>query len=198
MVKKDFFEKREKELIEDLQDLEWYIKSFWEILPIPVCLTNPLFVILETGSAFDRLFGYKKDELIGSFLDIIFQKKPEFKDFSEKLLKERKILNFEVSLRAEGKEEITALVSAIVREDEKGETVGFLFSFVDVSLIKETESELREKIEELETMNRLMVGREVKMAELKKELEGARNALMKLKKGSGESLGTEQVKQIFH
>lgn len=193
MAKKDFFEKREKELIEDLQDLGWYIKSFWEILPIPVCITNPLFVILETGSAFDRLFGYKKDELIGSFLDIIFQKASDFQDFSEKLSKEKKILNLEVSLRAKSKEEILALVSAIVREDEKGESVGFLFSFVDVSLIKETESELREKIEELEKMNRLMVGREMRMAELKRELEQARGELMKFKKRPGGSLSAEEA-----
>ncbi|MEK7173445.1 MAG: PAS domain-containing protein [Patescibacteria group bacterium] len=171
MAQKDFFEKREKELTEDLQVLEGYIKSFWEILPIPVCSTNPIFTILETGRTFDILFGYGKDELMGSFLDALFEREDDFKRFSTQFSQEKKLANFEVVLRTKKGKNLSVLISAIAREDEQGEVVGHLFSFVDVSLIKKTERELREKVEELEKVNKLMIGRELKMVELKEEIK---------------------------
>lgn len=170
---KEFFEKRERELIDDLTVLEGYIKSFWEILPVPVCITNPLFIILETGTAFNRLFGYSKDEVVGEFLDILFQREDDFKKISQKLLREKKISDFEKHLKTKKGEALLFLVSAIAREDENADIVGYLFSFVDITLIKRTERELREKVEELERINKLMIGRELKMVELKEALRQA-------------------------
>ncbi len=171
MPKKDFFEKREEELLEDLMVLEGYIKNFWEILPVPVCITSPLFIILETGAAFNHLFGYEKDKLVGDFLDILFVENEDFKRFSEKLSKEKRVSDFEVALQTKKRRKLSILISAICREDEKGRIVGYLLSFVNVTVIRKAERELREKVEELEKINKLMVGRELKMVELKKTIK---------------------------
>jgi hypothetical protein len=48
-------------------------------------------------------------------------------------------------------------------------------------IIKERTKELQEKIIELEKMNKLMIGRELKMVELKKEIEGLKKELEKYK-----------------
>ena len=68
------------------------------------------------------------------------------------------------------------------RKDEKGEFIGYFFSLTDISeskkfqerLEKEVEKkteDLKEKIGELERMNKIMIGRELKMVELKGKIE---------------------------
>lgn len=166
MTEKDFFEKREKELLEDITIFEGYIKDFWEVLPAPVCITTPIFSILETGAAFNRFFGYDKDEILGGFLDILFQETGDFKEFSDTLSKEKRIFNFEASLKTKkGKKELV-LISAIARQDDKGEVVGYVFSFVDITQRRKMEAELKDKVKELELRT--------------KDLEDARSALMNI------------------
>jgi len=50
--------------------------------------------------------------------------------------------------------------------------------------IKEAIGELQEKVEELEKFHRLTVGRELKMVELKKEIEKLQKELQKYQKGA--------------
>jgi hypothetical protein len=55
-----------------------------------------------------------------------------------------------------------------------GQPIGTLGIMHDVTDRKKSEGEIREKIEEMEQLNQLMVGREIKMSELKnrvRELE---------------------------
>lgn len=61
--------------------------------------------------------------------------------------------------------------------DEKGKPVRLAGTVHDITEHKKLEEELQEKVDDLEKANKLMVDRELKMIELKKEIE-------KLKKGS--------------
>ncbi|MFA6502748.1 MAG: PAS domain-containing protein [Candidatus Paceibacterota bacterium] len=55
--------------------------------------------------------------------------------------------------------------------DKSGVIVGVLGISRDISLRKRMEEELRERIDDLEKVNKLMVGRELKMMELKNTIE---------------------------
>jgi len=79
------------------------------------------------------------------------------------------------------KKEIPINASAKIRKDETGEYIGYFFALVDLTEIKEKEKELREKVEELETFNKLAVGRELKMIKLKEEIKELKNQLEKKK-----------------
>ena len=59
----------------------------------------------------------------------------------------------------------------MLRKGEEGEVVGYFFGVFDLTEIKKKEEELQEKMEELEKFNRLAVGRELKMIELKEEIK---------------------------
>jgi PAS domain S-box-containing protein len=54
--------------------------------------------------------------------------------------------------------------------NEKGEMIGFQGVTRDISERKKAETELKRKVEELERFNRVMVGRENKMIDLKREV----------------------------
>lgn len=66
--------------------------------------------------------------------------------------------------------------------NENGEVELVLFISQDITNEKKSENTEKQRIEELETMNKLMVGRELKMVELKKEIEKLKSELEKLKK----------------
>ncbi len=48
---------------------------------------------------------------------------------------------------------------------------GALFFTIDISVKKKAEKALMEKMQEIEKMNKFMINRELKMIDLKKELE---------------------------
>jgi len=67
--------------------------------------------------------------------------------------------------------------------DKDGNTVGILGIFSDITERKKMEGELKKRIKELEDFYDMSVSRELKMIELKKEIEGLKEALEKFKKG---------------
>jgi len=170
MFENNLFQKREKALSEDLQILEGYINDFWEFLPIPVCSTNPALTILEVGSAFSRFFDETKEEIIGKNLADFFIDKQKFQEFLSILNSERKVANYEATLKKEasGKE---VLFFAVARKDEEGEIAGYLVSFIDITSIKKTEAELQKRVQELENFYKITTNRELKMIELKNKLK---------------------------
>ncbi len=166
ILEQELFRKRETELVDDLAVLGGYIKNFWEILPLPICTTNPIFNILETSEAFNRFFGYFRDELMGDSLERLFVNEEYFKRLTQELFQKKRVADFKTTLRSKIGHTFTVLISAIVRLDENGDTVGYIFSFVDVTFIKQTERELQEKIEEL--------------AQRAKDLDESKNALINI------------------
>ncbi len=61
-------------------------------------------------------------------------------------------------------------------KDEAGKIVASLVTFQDITERKKTETSLRLHAEEMEKINKVMVGRELKMVELKKEIEDLKNS----------------------
>jgi PAS domain S-box-containing protein len=57
-----------------------------------------------------------------------------------------------------------------------GKTVGRVWSFRDVTAARQQEERIKTHVAELETLNKTMVGRELKMVELKEELERLKNS----------------------
>ncbi len=81
---------------------------------------------------------------------------------------------FEIRLLHKNGKVVTAEISSKILFDEDGNPVGVQGSTRDITERKSAEEELKKKTKELEGFNKLAVGRELKMIELKKEI----NALL--------------------
>jgi PAS domain S-box-containing protein len=165
-------------LLEDLKILEAQLRDLWHFLPIPVCLVNPAFNIMSASKALEEISGYKSIEIVGENLSNFLK---EFDKIKEYLAQKTTIAGQETIFLTKTKKEILISLSAKTRKDEKGDITGYFFAFIDLTEIKEKEKELREKVEELERFEKITLGRELKMVELKKEIERLRNELKKAK-----------------
>jgi PAS domain S-box-containing protein len=163
---------KEKEdiLLNDLLQLESYIRAFWEFLPMPICYVNPAMNILDLGKSLERLLGFSSIELLGENLKKIFSRPKEIQEIEKELQEKGFIFDRETTLLTKEKKEIPVALSVMARRDEKGNVVGYFFAFNDLTERKKFEQEFKEKIRDLEKFQKMAIGRELKMIELKKEI----------------------------
>ena len=131
-------------------------------------------IVKANRAAFD-LLGYSEAELIGMpFDDIIGPKNKEEEGGIEleNRLKEAagSAVSFETTYRAKDGREIPVSFSASVMTDEEGRLQGIVCDAGDITERKKRKEEIRKYITELEQFNRLAVDRELRMIELKREV----------------------------
>lgn len=152
---------------EDLKILENYIQELWHFLPIPMCLLNPAFNIINASNALGDISSHRVLEIIGENMEDFLR---NFQEVKKELSSKESISSKEATLLAKEKKEIPVSLFAKIRRDERGDITGYFFAFIDAREVKEQEKELHEKVKELERFNRLAVGRELKMIDLKEEI----------------------------
>lgn len=163
-------DKKIETLLEDLASLESYILDLFTFAPLPICFASPIGVVLEFNPAFEKISGYKFYEIVGDGIEKIFDEE-EIEDVIKEVLAKEEVASKEAVLITKDKKEISVSIFAKARKDEEGKIVGLFIGLFDLSRTKETERRLQEKVEELEKFHRIAVGRELKMIELKEELE---------------------------
>jgi len=179
-----------KTLLEDISLLEGYIQDLFSFTPLPLCFVNPKGMVLEVNPAFIKATGYDEYDVVGESL-FSFMEKEEGEKILKEVIGKGAIEKRETVIKKKEGGEIPVTTFAKRRQVEGEGINGAFFSFFDLTEIKEKEKEvnetnkkLEEKIEEMEKINRLTIGREVKMVELKEEMENLRNELQKYKEGS--------------
>ncbi len=139
-----------------------------------------VFLINKKGC---EVLGYKEEEIIGKdwFDNFLSPEiKEEVKNVFNHLLKGEieKFSYYENPVLTKEGERIIAWHNTVIC-DEKGEIIGTLSSGEDITELKKTEKKLKGKINELETYHRFVVGRELKMRQLKEEIRHLRELLEK-------------------
>ena len=150
--------------------------------------------ITYVNDAFVRMFGYSREELIGNEIAFIY-----LEDQLPKLEKALKAtmdggwIGELVGKRKNGELFPIAISSSLIKDDE-GNHIAHMASHQDISERKRAEEELKKKNKELELFNRLAVGRELKMIELKNEINAL---LLQLGKGSKYEIAGEEDKKNY-
>lgn len=126
---------------------------------------------LSEGKGLDKL-GLKPEEVVGKSAYEVYKSVPQIIENIKKTLTGKSVS----STVLVGKLFFDTYYSPIF--DQKGEVVGCVGVATDITERKKVEDVLRLKTQKLERINRLMVGRELKMIELKRQLsksEGVKN-----------------------
>ncbi len=162
--------KKEKILSEDITLLEKYTQDLFSFTPLPLFFINPTGTVLEVNPAFTGVTGYDAYDIIGESVFKLFERSGVKEIISETMEKGSVNGKESIIISKEG-EKLPVSVFTKNRSISGGESNGMFFSFFDLKEIKEKEKELSEKLEETERFRRLIVGRELKMLELKERIK---------------------------
>ncbi len=170
-------------LNESIADMELYLRDLSEFLPIPVCVISPVGIIVDANRSFFTMAGYRLTDLVGKPLEDMFTEPERITKVLKGLGNENpQISQQEFSFISKEKQITAVSFSIAIRRDQEKELTGFTVALMDISerkrfqeelerQVEERTKELQQKIEELEKITKLTLKRELKMIELKKQIE---------------------------
>lgn len=190
MAREDLSKKELNWAKENLADLEMYIEDFSSFLPIAVCVVSPIGVIINVNKSFESLSGYKNIETAGTPIINVFSQKKKVEKILNETWEKEIIQGRELILLSKKGKKIPVSVSLSTRKDREGNFIGYFIGIINITELKRLQEEMEEKIkertkdlqrkiEELEVFQKLVVGRELKMIELKREIEKLKKQLEK-------------------
>lgn len=137
--------------------------------------------ILTWNKGAERIYGYKADEIIGKNIRIILlpDRINEVSEILKKIIQGQKIEHFETKRLCKNKSIIDISLTISPIKNNKNEIIGASTIARDITKQKDAERNLDERINETEKLNKLMVGRELKMIELKEEIKSLKEKLKK-------------------
>jgi PAS domain S-box-containing protein len=186
-------------VLRDMRELDKaraYAESLIKNAPDPVFVSDLEGKILEANDAVSELLGFRRDEVVEQSLSR-FISEEETREFTAALREvvERGVTrNARLNPRAATGEVIPTSLNAAALRDADGNVIGAIGVLRDMRAyedvvrdLEESKTELQEKILDLEKFEEVVVGRELKMIALEKELEQLQNenATLKRERASG-------------
>ena len=171
-------------LTEELQATQFYTRSLIESNIDALMTTDPVGTITDVNQQMEWLTGRTRDELIGSPFKQYFTDVDRAEDGIRQALREGKVTNYELTARAKDGRQTVVSCNATTFNDREGKLHGVFAAARDVTAQRKAEAEVAaqrtrelERLAELERFQKLTVGRELKMIELKKEIEDLKKPL---------------------
>src|SRR2546428_741 len=183
-------------IVADAQRAKWQGSLDADIIianaPDPVFVSDLEGKILQANDAVSQLLGFRQDELLEQSLSR-FISPEETREFTAALREvvERGVTrNAGLNPRSASGEVIPTTLNASALRDPDGKVIGAIGILRDmreyakvVQDLEKSKSELQEKILDLEKFEEVVVGRELKMIALEKELESLRKEGDRLRAG---------------
>src|ERR671915_323497 len=180
-------------VLRDMRELDKaraYAESLIENAPDPVFVSDLEGKILQANEAVSQLLGFRRDEVLEQSLSR-FISPEETREFTAALREvvERGVTrNARLNPRSASGEGIPTTLNASAPRDPDGNVIGAIGILRDmrayekvVSDLEQSKAELQEKILDLEKFEEVVVGRELKMIALEKELESLQAEVAKLR-----------------
>jgi PAS domain S-box-containing protein len=170
-------------VLRDMRELDKaraYAESLIKNAPDPVFVSDLEGKILEANDAVSELLGFRRDEVVEQSLSR-FISEDETREFTAALrevVERGATRNARLNPRAATGEVIPTSLNASALRDSDGNVIGAIGVLRDMRAyeavvrdLEESKTELQEKILDLEKFEEVVVGRELKMIALEKELE---------------------------
>ena len=157
-----------------------YAESLIKNAPDPVFVSDLEGKILQANDAVFALLGFRQDELLEQSLSrfISVEETREFTAALREVVERGVTRNARLNPRSASGEIIPTTLNASALRDPDGKVIGAIGILRDMRAyekavrdLQESKSELQEKILDLEKFEEVVVGRELKMIALEKELE---------------------------
>src|SRR5206468_2913295 len=180
-------------VLRDMRELEKeraYAESLIENAPDPVFVSDLEGKILQANDAVSELLGFRKDEVVEQSLSrfISPEETQEFTAAVREVVERGVTRNARLNPRSASGEIIPTTLNASALRDSDGKVIGAIGILRDmrayeevVQDLEQSKTELQEKILDLEKFEEVVVGRELKMIALEKELESLQRENEKLK-----------------
>ncbi len=168
-------EKKIKILLEDVTLLENYVQDLFAFTPLPLVFINPTGTVLDVNPAFTDVVGHDAYDIVGQPISSMFKSEEVAKKIMNETIKNGSISNKEIIIISKDKKKIPVSIFAKSRNISGKDSSGMFISFFDLTEMKKKEKKLKEKLEETEQFRKLVVGREMKMVQLKEEIAQLKN-----------------------
>jgi len=180
-------------ILRDMRELDKtraYAESLIKNAPDPVFVSDLEGKILQTNDAVSEVLGFRRDEVIEQSLSrfISPEETREFLAALREVVERGVTRNVRLNPRSATGEVIPTTLNASALRDSDGKVIGAIGILRDmrayervVADLEKSKLELQEKILELEKFEEVVVGRELKMIALEKELEGLRRTVSELR-----------------
>jgi PAS domain S-box-containing protein len=178
---------------ERLEAASQYARSLIEASLDPLVTISPDGKITDVNEATVNVTGVTRERLIGTDFSDYFTEPEKARDGYQRAFSEGFVKDYPLTIRHLGGKLVNVLYNASLYRDARGNVLGVFAAARDVTAQKKAEAELAEqrrreleRLADLEKFQRLTVGRELKMVELKKEIEDLRSEIEELKRKSKE------------
>jgi PAS domain S-box-containing protein len=149
------------------------LKTFVNNIPDMAWLKDKDSRFIIANQAFGDAVGMDPEKLVGETCAVCFGEEDAAKHRQDDLRvmegKKQQVIEEKILDKDKNDVWLETIKSPII--DEEGEVIGTVGIARNITDRKKADEELKRRTEELERMNRLMVGRELKMTEMKKEIE---------------------------
>ena len=154
-------EKKFRDIFEQFQDLYYQ--------------TDMKGIVITASPSVKALAGYSPEEIIGKSVFMFYKNPSDRENFLKQIMKTGRVENYKLELIKKNRKTVIVSINSHIVFDKNKKPVRIEGTIRDISQNKKSEENLKEKMEELEKLNKLMVGRELKMIELKNELNKLKN-----------------------
>ncbi|OFZ15522.1 MAG: hypothetical protein A2X86_12750 [Bdellovibrionales bacterium GWA2_49_15] len=155
-----------------------YARSLIEASLDPLVTINPEGKITDVNEATAKVTGRPREELVGSDFSNYFAEPEKAREGYQQVFAKGSVSDYPLTIRHRDGRQTDVLYNASVYKDVRGKVLGVFAAARDVTAQKRAEREVGEqrtrelaRLAELERFQKLTVGRELKMIELKKEIE---------------------------
>ncbi|HYO18206.1 MAG TPA: PAS domain S-box protein [Dermatophilaceae bacterium] len=167
--------------VTELKQAAQYARSLIEASLDPLVTINLEGRITDANEATARATGVSRDELIGTSFSDYFTDPEKAEETYQQVVEKGSVTNHPLTLRHQDKTLTEVLYSASLYRDAGDKVLGVFAAARDVTSLVQSQRKLAEqqareleRLAELERFQRLTVGRELKMIELKKQIEHLR------------------------
>ena len=182
-------------ILRDMRELDKaraYADSLIKNAPDPVFVSDLEAKILQANDAVYELLGFRPDEVLEQSLSrfISPEETREFLAALREVIERGATRNARLNPRSASGEIIPTTLNASALRDADGKVIGAIGILRDMRAyekvvrdLQESKSELQEKILDLEKFEEVVVGRELKMIALEKEVENLKRELERARQG---------------